>query len=578
MEPKTLQVVECDPAKYVVIDVETNGTSAMRDDLLSISLYRPDSGAKWTKLLPLEKNEHVYPEKTEIHGIRDEDLVDATPIAQGEMDALFSKFELAHRTLLHYGSLDERFVREYFKRHSLDGAEKLTFYNFKHLLCAPYFVRGGLTKDALCKSLNIEGVSKRHSGINDCILEWKLFEALGGKVTLAIPDTSGYGLYHYCQDYMVPASYLANFSHLREHLGAKKIGHTETEVFRLVIPGEEIKKYPGNITGVAFEHLVTSMLNAKRCSNLPYLYKNKLQLEPIGRLAKSRMSIPVKLSPDGTIRVLNPEDTDFEVEINETQRHLMSLISPVIDFIKQQILKDETILSQELVINEELNVLAQCDLSDSRAVLEVKTSIRHMDSFAEQIHYQRNGRDAYLLFADRFQTCHGEVRLVKFLIYKIETFEIESSARKATTASKNIERGKSNVKKALAKANISLLEYIDSKHPIKVKCDICGSEWDEQYQRIRNGKAECPSCNPKPPKQKKQIITKEQRLAARQQEYHLIIKTLSHDSIFVEPSEYTGAKCNVHAKCTICNHEWKIRADHLKAKCYCPNCMKAKQP
>lgn len=576
MEPRTLQVMECDPAKFVVVDVETNGTSSIEDDLLAISLYRPDSGSKWTKLLPLEKNDHVYPEKTEIHGIRDEDLVDATPLTQSEVNDLFAQFELSHRTLLHYGSLDERFIREYFARHGLAGSEKLVFYNFKHLICSPGIRSFSLAKDVLCVSLGIEGVSEIHSSINDCILEWKLFERLQGKVTLAIPSHRGYSLYRYSKDYIVPASYLVRYSHLRDYIGAKQIGHTEQEIFRFEIPGERIKKFGGNITGITVEHLIKTMLHAKTCNNLPYLYRNKLQLEPLSHQDDPTPSIPVKLNPDGTIQVLKDEYAGLEREINETQIQLKSLISPVVEFIKQNVLCDETILSQELVINEDSNVLAQCDLSDEKAILEVKTSIRNMDAFAEQIHYQKRGRDAYLLLVNWRKSNYGKPLSVDFVIYRMQTFEKEKPDKGKTISARNISKGRRSMESALSQKNISLLDYIDSKHPIKVKCDICGSEWDEQYQRIRNGNAECPSCNPKPPKKKKQVITKEQRLADRQQEYHLIIKTLSHGSIFVAPSEYTGAKCNIRAKCKICNYEWTIRADHLKAKCYCPNCRKAK--
>ena len=32
-----------DPSKYVVLDVETNGLSSIKHDLLSISIFKPDS-------------------------------------------------------------------------------------------------------------------------------------------------------------------------------------------------------------------------------------------------------------------------------------------------------------------------------------------------------------------------------------------------------------------------------------------------------------------------------------------------------------------------------------------------------
>ncbi|WP_235810847.1 3'-5' exonuclease family protein [Tractidigestivibacter scatoligenes] len=33
-----------DPKKYLVLDVETNGLNPAKDDLLSISIYKPDDG------------------------------------------------------------------------------------------------------------------------------------------------------------------------------------------------------------------------------------------------------------------------------------------------------------------------------------------------------------------------------------------------------------------------------------------------------------------------------------------------------------------------------------------------------
>ena len=44
-----------DSSKYVVLDVETNGLSSENDDLLSISIYKPDDQKIFNKFLPLEK-------------------------------------------------------------------------------------------------------------------------------------------------------------------------------------------------------------------------------------------------------------------------------------------------------------------------------------------------------------------------------------------------------------------------------------------------------------------------------------------------------------------------------------------
>ena len=59
-----------DKSKYVVLDVETNGLSSLRDNLLSISLYRPDTEDSYSRFLPLELQKDVY--TTYINGIKNE--------------------------------------------------------------------------------------------------------------------------------------------------------------------------------------------------------------------------------------------------------------------------------------------------------------------------------------------------------------------------------------------------------------------------------------------------------------------------------------------------------------------------
>ena len=51
--------ISTDPTEYVVFDVETNGLKSKRNDLLSISFYKPDDGKEYSKFLPLELNRKV---------------------------------------------------------------------------------------------------------------------------------------------------------------------------------------------------------------------------------------------------------------------------------------------------------------------------------------------------------------------------------------------------------------------------------------------------------------------------------------------------------------------------------------
>ena len=140
--------ISTSPHDYVVLDVETNGLKGKEDDLLSISLFKPDDCSEYDRFLPLDLNPDVF--TTEINGIRKRDLKNKQHLTQEEVDKLVGEFELDQRIILHYGSLDFRFIRDYFDRHNLKGFECLRFFNFKQLICSPGFSDGSLSKDNLC--------------------------------------------------------------------------------------------------------------------------------------------------------------------------------------------------------------------------------------------------------------------------------------------------------------------------------------------------------------------------------------------------------------------------------------------
>ena len=126
-----MERMDVTPTKYVVLDVETNGLKYKKDDLLSISFYKPDDGKEYSKFLPLELNSKIV--TTSINGITEKDLVGATALTQTEYNYIVEEFELEKRIILIYAgkNFDALFLSEYMKRHQILGFDKLNFYNFK---------------------------------------------------------------------------------------------------------------------------------------------------------------------------------------------------------------------------------------------------------------------------------------------------------------------------------------------------------------------------------------------------------------------------------------------------------------
>ena len=53
--------MDTNPTKYVVFDVETNGLKSKKDDLLSISFYKPDDGKELLQIFTLRiKSQNRY--------------------------------------------------------------------------------------------------------------------------------------------------------------------------------------------------------------------------------------------------------------------------------------------------------------------------------------------------------------------------------------------------------------------------------------------------------------------------------------------------------------------------------------
>lgn len=421
--------------KYLVFDVETNGLRQSNDDLLSLSIYDPTTGLCYNRFFPLDLQPLIL--TGFINGIDDATLADATHMTQHEFDWLKDFFHFEDRILLSFsggkGNFDPNFLKNYLQRQKVNGFEDLKFENIKNRIPpAPFGLRGELTKDNLCKLFGIDGVNEIHSSFNDCLLEWKLFEKLESKCHFFNGDS----LYEYTPEYIIPYSILVGAPALAKFAGITipEIDVKATEIFKFDFPKNllrKIKKFPTNITGICIEHGINCYLHAERQDNLMFLAQNKARLKCIGSLASNVETIPILLQDNGTIKSVKEEHQEFVDETNSVTNLIIENIKPVADFLLNNIFKDGKIMTQELSISEDRKVLALCDLSDSKNVMEIKTC-RVLDAnncigenIARQLYFQARGRNTYLL-SMIFETHHAQrtynliVDDLKIFVYKID--------------------------------------------------------------------------------------------------------------------------------------------------------------
>ena len=278
--------------KYVVFDVETNGVRISNDDLLSISIYDPTIGKCYNRFLPLDLQPMVL--TSWINGITDEDLEGVQHITQEEINELIDFFDLNNKILLSYsggkGTFDSSVIINYCKRHNLVGFENLHYENIKSRLPhIGYGFEGLMSKDNICKLFKIDGIKKKHSGINDCILEWRLFEKIENQPLFFIDKN----LFKYNKGYIVPVSYLNRHPELIKYADIS-IPHIEgipTVVFEYAILPEvlrQVKKFPTNITGIALENAINAILKAEKQDNISFLVRNKNFLEGLCSIGRTK--------------------------------------------------------------------------------------------------------------------------------------------------------------------------------------------------------------------------------------------------------------------------------------------------
>ena len=571
-----MRKMSTNPTEYVVFDVETNGLKSKKDDLLSISFYKPDDGKEYSKFLPLELNDKIV--TTDINGITEKDLAGATALTQSEFDHIVEEFELeTRRTLIYAGNnFDALFLLNYMKRHKISGYEKLNFYNFKRNVISSKYSRGNITKDNLCSVFKIEGVETVHSGLNDCKLEWKLFEKMDGYFYLVTDGNTEDNLFRLNEDYIIPVSLLSSHPKLSRLLRERPyIECQSTLVKSFEIDARGIEKFQTNFTGMTIEHLINSMLDVDKQDSSSFLLMNKMKLDFIGKIPNTVSIVPMTFNPDGTVTALRKEDKEMEKRINSTAKKLKERIRPLVDFIKYEIFKNEHILSQELVVDSENNILALCDLSTEKTILEIKTDGSDSLAYKEQFFYEAKGRDVYHLKMEWVKDRDAD--LLKKVIFRI--FFVD--AHIGTPSSPNWTEGKreekrlkklDEIQKYLSSSDLSLVSFINTSSPIKLQCKTCEYEWTIGYSTLMKNIPDCPKCKPKITGRKRTTLSEEERKKIRADNYYE--KILQKSNHTIAAINYIGAKDKVDAICVTCGHKWTIRADHLVNNCWCPICKK----
>lgn len=546
-----------DARKYVVLDVETNGLSSTRDDLLSISIYKPDTGESFDRFLPLELNEYV--KTTDINGIETEALAGLLPLSQDEVNEIIERFELRRRTILTYGNLDAKFITKYFLRHNLEGLEYFAFYNFKHEIISSRFSEGNITKDNLCKLYGIKNIQDVHSGYNDCILEWKLFEKMNGQRLLITNNK----VFEFNDEYIVPVSYIASHPNMKYYIQEQiKINCGFETVFSLPIFDDRFIRFQSNFNGEIIEHVINSMLDVQNMDSREFAVENKKKMKYLGELPSKIDVVPMVFNSNGSVTATRNQDVLLAKRINENVAILKRTIRPLVAFIKQVIFDNSPVKSQELVVYPEKKIMARCDLSNENAVLEIKTvSGQKIENFAEQLYYESNGRQCYILQLD----WKGFPENIAFNISKV-SFEIEKQQNAR-------EMRLNKAKEKIETSDIKVISFVDVKNPVKLKCVRCNTEWTTSYYLAVNHKG-CPMCDKKEKKENKsprKIISESEKKERIKLKYQKRMDAYSNG--IVQILEVDDSASPVKAKCRVCGYEWTAsRIDHLFRRPYCANC------
>ena len=367
----------------------------------------------------------------------------------------------------------------------------------------------------------------------------KLFEKMNGNKLLI----TGNNVFEFNNDYIIPVSYLYTHKNFKYHLpNLPKISCEIEKVFSLAITSKDIIKFPTNFNGMIDEHLINSMLNVEKIDSKSFLLENKKKLKYLGKLPSTINIVPMFFNPDGTMTATHEQDKKLEQDINSVIKTLKELISPLIDFIKNNIFQGKIIKSQELMIYPDKKILALCDLSNANAVLEIKTTL-YLDKYAEQLYYEANGRSCFILLTN----WRDFPEKITYTINKVKFIFINPVDQQIVRLNK--------AKEKIETETIELKSYIDSHNPVVLKCKKCGLEWKTSYNTAKLHRP-CPQCS-------ESIDQKHARF--ENSKYKIETET-------IELISYIDNCNSVKLKCKNCGHIWVTPYNTAILRQPCKNC------
>lgn len=150
--------------------------------------------------------------------------------------------------------------------------------------------------------------------------------------------------------------------------------------------------------------------------------------------------------------------------------------------------------------------------------------------------------------------------------------DVLTTKERAHTRLEKHELKKNELQEHLAKGNIDLISFQATNKPITIKCKQCGHSWNVSYLTASNKMLKCPKCFPIVKSKPSEVKMSSERLHTKAKNYVDLISAKSDGTLKV--IEYRGSNKNATVMCVACLHIWEIRADHLKTRCYCPQCKK----